>query len=1100
MQYMTLRLIAVIVGILTCAGKGHAQESRYVGIPLQEYLNRQAIADGPGKVNFDGEWRAFPAAGFARTMMNSPAQDLPWPAWTLEDPHCISAMGQNVNVPRGEYKAVYLLASAHGGRTWCEFTLRYAGARLDKAGVVVPDWRLPPEPGDITALDFGFFYDVRGVVRQSCRTFIIPMAVQDQQALECLKFPFAPNIHVFGIVLDREEPLWRPQSIARLKPGERGCDVGVRAFESTRVDDPPVGYTVDPLAGELDRISDTGVTATLAHLFGWRMSSIADRQNDWRVAAKWLRFCYASDLPTVPIIENSPFWAAHGWLGEYIRQSDQVMVFADGSKSAWPVLNSEIYQEETRAYARKCVEWGNRNDPSRLIIAWMNGSDWHYPGRHDYSEASRQCFLQWLREHYTSGLADINSYWGTNYATWDDVMPPRIVRVGNESQGLATWVLQDEEVRAAWNLSPDWKIPVQAGEPYSAAVTVVLKGIPYTMVSFRIQWQDSQGYPVGTEQAAVCSQVTGNIHRYTWSGAAPEKASQAWLIFKTVGPGEAYFDDVVFMQADGEKNLVAHPSFETGQGEQPEGWEFETSSGQAKGVWVTGQAAPLGHGRCLAIMASEDGSPYGNPGAAVQDWVVYSWESLARAIDCQAATIKAADPSRKVVTEFDFAWAMSLCWDEVIGTAALDVGLSLADHTDIIGLKLCSARGDIHASMAAIDLARKYGKPMWATGLADYVAGINIGVRRLRELDQACIQHGATGLFRHLWHGVDAYAHSNLPAADSRSLIDHSLDSIRALESLATETDCALICPLLPYCADDPGGVRNDPFDFYGWYQLLARQQVPVDVITCYELAEMDVRMLNCYRLVVLPDAQWLPRSSVALIDAWVSRGGKLIISGRPVQFDQHGRPGLTFQCLACRPPADGCPHTLQHGLGKVVVLPEMAARRILGNMHRQSGLAGVPSVFVEEPRANQADLVADGQTIWNYCRHELDYQPLISLAGSTGDVEAALWVGPNKQLVFLLNRGEAIASGIEIMRPAPPDGTSVQVKQDGQDWREVQFSGGRALLPDFDTTCLVWMTTVCPVPPTPVGGTDNRASSRGASARDRFGQFMDRFRRPKGN
>ncbi len=83
----------------------------------------------------------------------------------------------------------------------------------------------------------------------------------------------------------------------------------------------------------------------------------------------------------------------------------------------------------------------------------------------------------------------------------------------------------------------------------------------------------------------------------------------------------------------------------------------------------------------------------------------------------------------------------------------------------------------------------------------------------------------------------------------------------------------------------DFGSVTGGTFwevqdEFRGVYEALLEQHVPFDVVPVADLAAVEARgALDRYRLVVLPDVGVLGRGAPA-VDAYVSRGGKLLITG----------------------------------------------------------------------------------------------------------------------------------------------------------------------------------------------------------------------------
>jgi hypothetical protein len=862
--------------------------------------------------------------------------------------------------------------------------------------------------------------------------------------LRAIQLPFHPDLRIFAITLDQRasgQPagaaLPRPDLIRTPK-----ADLPKRA--PRKPDGPAVGFVVHPHEPHFEEYTLGGARTMLSNVVAWRMRDVDKRYVDFDWPAKNLRFCYENDLTVAPIIDNSLLWGGGSWVGRYANLKGEGIISNDGRHWTWPSPYSPIYRQETARYADEVIRWVKANDPDHRVIAYLNGAEWFWQGSFDYNPLMLDHFRESLAERY-GDIAKLNEAWGTSYAGFDEAQAPRLFRAGNPTSDLVSFEVGNSWDDASWFRSRDRDIEVQPGEEFEAEALYQIKNAPANLVDIQGIWVDANGANLGWSWAEVLPDRDDGWHTLRWQDKAPPQARKLWIHLKVYGPGTVTFDHLVVRRLGPTPKVLLDDGFADAK---KEGWQFASWMGKCDGRMLEEGHKDPGS---LQIVIQPQEQKYGNTSAAVVDYVEFTWEALADAVEHQASVIKGLDPTRPVASYLGFAWAMPTNWDDVMCNAAIDVTCKRAKSLDIIGLQLCSAKGDFHYATATIDIARKYGKPIWATDLIDFTHGTYVGFETLDQLTQGCIQHGMDGVFWYCWYGTPDYNYyTGLKNEEIQALVHNAEDSIRELSGREIRPRVAMVNPVVPYWLGDPGGLKNDPFDSYGWYKLLSEMQLAVDVWTPYELAHAARGDLSRYRVIVLPDSQFLPMTAfMRLIQfAFAGSGGSLVVSGRPPALSPQPAESNGHLTILDMFDAGGAVSKEQR-----LRFDTKAGRDYLGRMKRFRVAGNTPPLFIEVEGKEQAR--SQGHKTQQLLREFLRKAGVtLPLDENEHRVEAVTYEGPEDTTLFLL-RGEGVQGPIVDLHVGVGSDKAT-VKADHGEWKPVTVKDGHVTLPGFRNVCLV--------------------------------------------
>jgi hypothetical protein len=434
----------------------------------------------------------------------------------------------------------------------------------------------------------------------------------------------------------------------------------------------------------------------------------------------------------------------------------------------------------------------------------------------------------------------------------------------------------------------------------------------------------------------------------------------------------------------------------------------------------------------------------GNYDAISGDWHLFWYETAAEFINFMARLVKKYDSTRPTLSFLTFSFAISSEWDYVQWSAVhLDEVARRGRYLDALGMQLCAASGDPYRITAGLDVARKYGKPLYVLDLLDFTLGVHAGFSRMEKATHAAVQHGATGLFYCCWNGAkDFNFYPDWKIEDLNRMLTDGRRAIRLMQDMKVRSDTALILPILPSPPLDENGYKNDPASFIGWYKLLESLHIPVDVVTLQEL-ERDPSALKGYSRALVPDCAFLPEKAAEQLAAFRRRGGHLFVSERFARFDPARRPldretlfrGLAFETLPDYGKRYAGPLIRKSQAGDTPPLtqwrdetPEYAALR------RQAAERILTSLR-KAAREREIEFLTPGERI-----------------------TATLFTGRHRRALYLVNMAEEPAKGErlrwKVARTASVEALAdlqpvvCKTRQDGE-WLEVA-------LPAFRTSCII--------------------------------------------
>jgi hypothetical protein len=286
--------------------------------------------------------------------------------------------------------------------------------------------------------------------------------------------------------------------------------------------------------------------------------------------------------------------------------------------------------------------------------------------------------------------------------------------------------------------------------------------------------------------------------------------------------------------------------------------------------------------------------PYKHTSLAWDDWITFSYESMAEWLNTCAAYIKQKDPSREVVCYNGCVFGTHTLGDFTTYWQRLDISLAKSPELDVYGVQVCIADRDYTMVTCPIDIARKYGKPIYLTDIVDFPYGLFSGFDPIYRGTLTAIQHGANGVFAYCWldsaGGADYQFYKHLSSFELKKYVDDLCSAVKKVADYSVYTDIAFILPVMPYSLADNGGYKSDWLDIGGWCQLLNDMGIIADFYTPYELAEVTWD-LSKYKMIIVPDCPVLPRKVNSNLVDYVKHGGTIALSATPPYKDLRNMP-----------------------------------------------------------------------------------------------------------------------------------------------------------------------------------------------------------------
>lgn len=651
------------------------------------------------------------------------------------------------------------------------------------------------------------------------------------------------------------------------------------ACSAMATDRPPVGFVVHESEGYLDELDQYGVSAELSNVFVWRLKSTDPLQVDFDIPSQWLRRIQDSKHTAYPIVDTSVFHSG-GRRGQEAEEIGQQMCGPDGKTfkrgdTSWASLFSPLFRKGVFEYTDQLVDWIVDNDKEHRIPAYVDGAEWFMPGMVDYSPLAVAQFQLWLKDKYVN-LETLNRQWGSNFQRWDEADPPRGTLLGDLYSGMRTIGFSGGGF--CQYESPGF--PVETGKDYWIQATLEQRDVAPGLCGIKLICLDAEGKEIkyiGDGQFYWCDAPGGG--RIETFCRIPVRAATARLALKLMGPGRVTFSNpqVSFFPRSG--NLVP---------DEAEKWGFSVQA-----LSVGDYTNRAGAGTYTLKMVPRE-LPYEHTGLAWDDWIAFSYESMADWLNTCAARMKKRDPSRDVMSYLGCVFGTATLGDFSMYWQRLDISLANSPGIDINGIQVCIAADDYTMTTTPVDMARKYGKPIYLTDFVDFPYGLWSGFSAAYRGIMTAIQHGAAGTFPYAWvdthAGTDYQYFKQMSGTQVKKFIDDQFAALAAVKGCRVCTDIAFVLPVMPYSLADDGGYKSDLLDIGGWCQLLNDAGIIADFYTPYELANRDWDLCR-YKTVILPDCPVLPREVNEVLVEYVRQGGTLLGAGRAPALDLRGQP-----------------------------------------------------------------------------------------------------------------------------------------------------------------------------------------------------------------
>lgn len=647
----------------------------------------------------------------------------------------------------------------------------------------------------------------------------------------------------------------------------------------------------------------------------WVWLEPAEGKWDFHILDQQLEYAQKANLKLMFVMEAGPTHAAVvPWLMEKVRAAGETQAGMDGAPAGDPAFYSPTYRKYLSRYLRAACGYLQRHRLSRYVAGAINGCEWWYPLTQSYPAVDVAAFKEWLRGRYGS-LARLNARWGATFSTWPEA--PRVAAMGNGDSVQGSTVPASALMDACYCTTDATHPEVKPGDRVTFTARFDARGARLGGATAEIAWRDG----VKPQAIKISISPLARDGGVTLNAVAPPGARRAWLLIKSRAGGKVTFSDVSF-RVNGGPELAPNPRLDPALG----GWQFVCwSAGEPSLVtheWSrTGQAS-------ISYASSLRPSPAcDNPLAAVYDWEQFRAISVARLMEWMAREMRSGGLKGEILSYLTFAFSNPFEWDyESQMAIQIDTHGRLTPTETITGLQLASGEGDTDSVTCAIDMARKYGKPVWAIDLQDFTRGVALGSEGLARLSRSVFQHGGRGIQYYCWWGTPLYDYAVMTYPQMAAMI---ASARKAASVPFVASQVALVQPRMPLYQPLPEAA-NDWAEFMGWYKLLVHQGIRPDVYTLEELGRPD---LARHRLVIVPDAAYIEPTSLAGLTAAARRGARIVVSGRLAHRDLAGR-------RMARPIL---PRLFRS-------LPGEPGRTMLGEAYREKSCTDTPSRLVCRP------------------------------------------------------------------------------------------------------------------------------------------------------
>ncbi len=821
-------------------------------------------------------------------------------------------------------------------------------------------------------------------------------------------------------------------------------------------EEPFVGY-FNSYPSEVDGMElmpATGVTGMDSISGGWRMAWFQREPLDFSPLEAQIAYAKEHGLQLAIISELNPLFCPD-WLRTELGKAGEQALGPNGQASGEPTLHSPLFRAEQERIVDALAAWLAEHDPDGVVKYIHPGAEWWYPLITRYHPLEIAAFQRWLQTKYNT-LDALNTAWEADFTSFEEVEAPKLGLVGQD-KGLhlgQLMALDGGAAEASWSTGaasdptaqpgPTTYSEIKEGHTYTLTCWTRTEGVTGDGAYLEYNWVRPTG---GAPFASTNSEKvrgTSEWTRLTVTGTAPAGTGRAWVLLKLVGKGTAYFSSPLLVEEGQEDNLLPRPE---GQ-EAPAGWSVQNwsvSPGLETGWAPDGGPEGAGVFRITAL-GQPANRPWANHNAAVADFTAYWYEAGADYIADLGALVKERIPDRKLVTYLTMSFGFPAEWDYTqSSTISPDLVAMKGEAFDAIGMQVCSADGDPYRATVCMDVARKYGKPLWAVDLIDFTSGVYLGERPLAQLTHSAIQHGTVGLNWCGWHLGAVADYSYYPTFSLEELTrlgTTSVAGIKLLEGAKPVAKVALIEPLTPLLPDEEEGPGNDFRSFMGWYKLLELRHEPVDVVTLTELT-LKPESLRGYDWVLVPDCARLPQKALEALTAYSEEGGTVITGGRFALQDEAARP-LPEEAK------DSCKRLELQDYGKAYT----------GQPVRDRHWGNTPPLFLwPAPSREGEESRRKGLAALDQALSAKGFEAPFEILPGSAQLSCFLWQAPGRQLLYLVNRAEKPFEGGKLLRRGAKEG-QVTVHPDCGEGQPASTSNSQEGLlidlPAFDVACVV--------------------------------------------
>ncbi|HEX6354884.1 glycosyl hydrolase family 95 catalytic domain-containing protein [Actinophytocola sp.] len=177
-------------------------------VPLDGYFDNDGVTSEffMGDGDFDGAGNTYPAAALPQTG-GVTDDDIPFLFTNGVEgtKNNVTAAGQTIDVPAGDYARLHLLGASNGGNANTTMTARYADGSTATVPLQLTDWKAGPAFGETEAVRTPQFHSRTGAKDVKVAIFHQVVDVDPARQLVALTLPTmtTPRAHVFALTLEK---------------------------------------------------------------------------------------------------------------------------------------------------------------------------------------------------------------------------------------------------------------------------------------------------------------------------------------------------------------------------------------------------------------------------------------------------------------------------------------------------------------------------------------------------------------------------------------------------------------------------------------------------------------------------------------------------------------------------------------------------------------------------------------------------------------------------------------------------------------------------------------------------------------------------------